>query len=482
VRSGTSWTQQAQLTAADGAADDLLGRSVAISGDTALVGGGSTYVFTRSGTSWSQQAELTAAGGTVVGFSLALSGDTALAGNPWYAIGGNPDQGLVYVFTRSGATWSQEATLTAADGTADDRLGYSVALAGDTALVGSYWDDDGSSIHQGSAYVFVRSGTSWGQQAKLRAADGSAYDCFGASVALFGDTALVGAFGDGGAGVPANAYGSAYVFTRSVTSWSQQTKLMAYDAAAGDWFGSSVALSGETALVGAPNDAVGTPSANVNQGSAAVFLLDSTLPTTIALTSGRATSLAYGATFAVKGTLKAEGAGLVGRRIILQSATPGGSFADTSLSATTTAGGAFTFSVKPTIKTYYRARFAGATGCEASGPTVSVYATPKTWVRTPIAPTTMYRTKYYTVYGHLKPRHTAGTYPVRLYKWKRTSTGAWKGYGYVSAKASNYSTYTKYSRSIRLPYAGKWKVRAYAPGDALHAAAWSSGYDYVTVK
>jgi len=99
-----------------------------------------------------------------------------------------------------------------------------------------------------------------------------------------------------------------------------------------------------------------------------------------------------------------------------------------------------------------------------------------------MAPVTMLRTKFYTVYGYLKPRHTAGSYPVRIYRWKKTSSGKWKSYGYVSAKAYNRYSYTKYARSIRLPYAGKWRLRAYAPGDSKHTARWSKSYDYVTVK
>lgn len=103
-------------------------------------------------------------------------------------------------------------------------------------------------------------------------------------------------------------------------------------------------------------------------------------------------------------------------------------------------------------------------------------------VSTPIARSRMSRTKSYKVYGYLKPRHTAGTYPVRIYKWKKTASGKWKSYGYVRAKASNHSTFTKYSRSMRLSSAGKWRLRAYTPVDSLHLAKWSKGYDYVTVK
>lgn len=102
-------------------------------------------------------------------------------------------------------------------------------------------------------------------------------------------------------------------------------------------------------------------------------------------------------------------------------------------------------------------------------------------VGTPKAPTTMSHSRASTIYGYLNPRHIAGAYPVRIYKYRLVS-GKWKSYGYVKAKASNYSSYTKYSASVRLPYAGKWRVRANAPADTSHTAAWSSGYDYVTVK
>ena len=84
------------------------------------------------------------------------------------------------------------------------------------------------------------------------------------------------------------------------------------------------------------------------------------------------------------------------------------------------------------------------------------------------------------MYGYLKPRHRAGSYPVRIYEYRRVS-GRWKSHGYVKAKASDYGTYTKYSRSVRLPYTGTWRLRAYH-SDPGHAASWSSGYDYVTVK
>ena len=250
-RSGTTWTQEATLTAPAGVAYDYFGGSLALSGDTALVGAygknsntGAAYVFTRSGTTWTQEATLTAPAGVAhdyFGYAVALDGDTALVG----ADGENSYRGAAYVFTRSGATWSEQAELTATGGVAYSSFGAAVALDGDTALVGASNRDSAT----GAAYVFTRSGVTWSQQAEITASDGAEYDWFGTAVALDGDTALVGANGkDGYAGVDA---GAAYVFTRSGTVWSRQAELTASDPAADDNFGISVALSGDSALVGA---------------------------------------------------------------------------------------------------------------------------------------------------------------------------------------------------------------------------------------
>ena len=280
TRSDTNWIQQAKLTANDGAEMDYFGYSVALAGDTALVGAyadddkgsisGSAYVFTRSGSTWTQQAKLTAADGAAgdcFGWSVALSGDTALVGA--YADDDNGvNSGSAFVFTRDGTTWNQQAKLTAGESAAGDNFGTSVALSGDTVLIGAYKDDD-KGTDSGSAYVFTRDGTNWIQQAKLTADDGATYDYFGYSVALSGDTALVGAYQDDDKG---DNSGSAYVFTRSGTTWTQQAKLIANDGTASDWFGTSVALHGDTALVGAYGD----DDKGDNSGSAHVFTRDGT--------------------------------------------------------------------------------------------------------------------------------------------------------------------------------------------------------------
>jgi hypothetical protein len=171
----------------------------------------------------------------------------------------------------SALTLTEVAKLTAIDGTADDLFGISVALYGDTAVVGAFWADAAGVTDSGAAYVFTRSGTTWTQQAKLVASDGAAYDYFGRSVALAGDTAVVGAYAADAAG--ATNAGAAYVFTRSGDSWTQQAKLVASDGTLNDLFGISVALAGDTAVVGAYlADAAGVS----NAGAAYVFALANT--------------------------------------------------------------------------------------------------------------------------------------------------------------------------------------------------------------
>lgn len=276
TRSGENWTLQEKLTAADGV-NDQFGVSVALSGDTALVGAwvddvdfvdqGSAYVFTRSGGDWSQQAKLTANDGAAndyFGFAVALSGDTALVS----AIADDASRGSAYVYTRTGTAWSLQAKLAAADGEAGDAFGTAVALHQDTALIGA-WRDDVGVVDQGSAYVFTRNGTSWGQHARLAASDGATEDAFGYSVALFGGTALVGAWGDDG---DFTDQGSAYVYIRSGSNWTQQARLTASQASAADRFGTAVALSGDTALVGALNDDKDFPF----QGTAYVYTRNGT--------------------------------------------------------------------------------------------------------------------------------------------------------------------------------------------------------------
>ncbi|MBI4893844.1 MAG: carboxypeptidase regulatory-like domain-containing protein [Acidobacteria bacterium] len=278
VRSGTTWSLQQKLAASDGTTNDLFGFSVALNatGDRAVVGAigddsnkGSAYIYTRSGSTWTQEAKLTAfdgVAGETFGSAVAINGNTILIGAAYHNVGSKVRQGAVYVFFLN-TTWALQAQLLAADGAAEDAFGRSVALQGDTALIGAPVASVGGQMFQGAAYVFQRTGSSWAQQAKIGASDGAASDLFGISVALSGDTALIGSvLDDIGSDVDR---GSAYLFGRSGTSWSQSAKLVASDGRANDQFGNSVALEGGVALIGAYLADASTP--NENQGAAYVF-------------------------------------------------------------------------------------------------------------------------------------------------------------------------------------------------------------------
>ena len=277
VRSGTIWRQQAKLIAADGEANDTFGGNVALSGETAVVGAighdengngaGAAYVFTRTGITWSQQAKLLTtdgAEGDAFGQSIAFSGDTIVIGAPHDDDKGE-GSGSVYVFTRTGTIWNQQAKLTASDGSEGDLFGISVALNDDTILVGADLNDERAS-NAGAAYIYIRSGNNWIQQAKLTAEDGAETDIFGVRVALSGDTALVSARRDDDEVVGVDA-GSVYVFHRTGTTWRQQAKLTAADGAADDRFGRDVALVGDTALISAMHQ----DDSGDNSGAAYVF-------------------------------------------------------------------------------------------------------------------------------------------------------------------------------------------------------------------
>jgi hypothetical protein len=266
VREAGIWSEQAKLTASDGLAFDHFGYSVAVFGDTVIVGSlddddagtnsGTAYVFVRSGSVWSQQAKLSASdasAGDRFGCSVGIDTNTAVVGAYGDFTDSGFNQGSAYVFTRSGPSWTQAAKLVASDGAANDSFGYSVAISGDvlagdsTVLIGASNADDLAGSNQGLAYVFQQSGLTWAQQAKLFPPDASSSDNFGRAVSIEGDTALVGSFLDDDGG---SASGSAYVFVRTGDVWSHLTKLIAPDADSTDYFGSAVSLSGDTALIG----------------------------------------------------------------------------------------------------------------------------------------------------------------------------------------------------------------------------------------
>jgi hypothetical protein len=259
--SSALWIQQAQLIASDPREMALFGWSVAVDGDTAVVGSpdifggtGAAYVFVNTEQGWSLQQKLTASGSTSgdgFGLSVAISGDTIVVGTP-YDNDSFDTEGSVYVFARNGEVWSVQQKLTADDPRSNLQFGVTVAISGETLAVGS-GGDAGGAFAAGAAYVFSRSETGWSQQQKLIADDAASGDFFAyMSIAIDGDTIVVGAPGDDDDGLES---GSTYVFERERTAWSQRQKLTAAaDARSGALFGYAVAIRDKTIVVGSPYD------------------------------------------------------------------------------------------------------------------------------------------------------------------------------------------------------------------------------------
>jgi len=279
VRNAGSWTLQAQLFASDGAFRDDFGSAVAVSGDTIVVGAredhigifeevGSAYVFVRNGGVWTELTHIIVNSVEYGQFASAvgIDGDTLVLGPFKDNCTGAPLGGGALVYVRNGSVWMQEAVLSAPGGMNGDGFGRSVAIDGDTIVVGATNDATPGGTGAGSASVFVRNGSTWSWQGQLLAADGAPNDFFGTSVSVFGETAVVGAFFDDTA-AGANA-GSAYVYTRSGGIWTQAQRLSASDTSANDYFGAGVAISDGTVVVGAYAD--DTP-AGMNAGSAYIF-------------------------------------------------------------------------------------------------------------------------------------------------------------------------------------------------------------------
>jgi hypothetical protein len=403
--SNGSWSQTAQLRATDGTEGDRFGSAVAVSGDYALVGAygdddsgeasGSAYVFRRDGNQWTQAAKLVAGDGKAGDFfggALSLSGDYAVVGaygddtggdewvpifgqdkyvpganvawdstiNGWvnpvnnriflspmswasgfrpkavrvkhtaqsainllrvvgvnnqilgnapsyssgtevslsngadigliyaltppavtkieflvHSVGGGLDAGSAYVFKRTGEAWAQQTHLKASDGEEGDAFGVSVAVSGQTVIVGAERDDD-NGLDSGSAYVFVQAESAWVQEAKLLANDGQRGDQFGASVAISGNIAVVGAPGADTAWMDS---GAAYLFRYNGGNWIEEAKLVAGDGKAGDQFGASVSISADYVVVGAPG-ADGSGALYVYKFDGSIWSLEGTVAAT----------------------------------------------------------------------------------------------------------------------------------------------------------------------------------------------------------
>ena len=277
-REGT-WVEQATLTAPAGSPGGKFGYDVAIAGDTIVVGApdaeqtdplaeaGAAYVFVRNQAAWPLQQKLTPSDSRAddaFGFGVAISGDTILVGANAGTVVPNLEAGAAYVFNRVGNAWSEQAKLTPADGAPHDNFGYSVALSGDTAVVGMPGDDVGGAVEQGSVRVFRRAGSTWAEQATLTAADGLPGDQFGEATSIFGDTVVAGAYYATLGFNPAQ--GAAYVFEHGASGWGEKAKLVAPDGTAKDMFGRAVAVSDRHVAVGAHFEE--------GEGQGAVYVFD----------------------------------------------------------------------------------------------------------------------------------------------------------------------------------------------------------------
>jgi hypothetical protein len=241
-----------RIAPVDLSSGDQFGLALALSGDTLAVASvgqnpAAVYVYTEAAGHWTLQSRLQAPEGllsTGFGRALALQGNRLLVG----ADGASNDAGAVYVYTRSGSNWLQEQRLIASPAMPGERFGSSVSLSGDVALIGApRRPTPGAGNHaNGAAFVFTRSLGVWNQQAMLTAATPGNGDSFGSSLSLQGSRALIGA------PLAGNGIGGVYVFESAAGIWSQQAMLAALAGVNGDRFGGSVALAGDTALVGAP--------------------------------------------------------------------------------------------------------------------------------------------------------------------------------------------------------------------------------------
>jgi hypothetical protein len=318
---GDRWLKRHTLAPPDAARGDGFGRSVAIDGDTIIVGAsnkmvggnafqGTAYVFVRGRAGWSLQQELAAEDGVpydYFGYSAAISGDTVIVGAHNDTVANDASVGAVYVFTRDRATWSLQQKLMGAESPNQYNFARSIALDGDTAVVGASEEVNEAKDRQGAAYVFVRAHNSWSLQQRLEGKGEPVFAEFGISVAVSGDTIIVGD----------DTYdtwsrGAAYVYVRKDERWVLEKRLFPHDRAKWDGFGSAVSVSEDIALIGASSKTV---NENGEQGAAYFFVRsEGTWSQRLELTAsdGAMTDL-FGSAVSVNGRTAVVGAGLASR-------------------------------------------------------------------------------------------------------------------------------------------------------------------------
>jgi FG-GAP repeat len=307
-------TSETKIVPPNGKPSDLFGFSVALSGDILVAGtpyedsqaldSGAAYVFVRNNGVWTFEQKLISPDfgpGLWFGYSVAIDGDTLIVGAP-KANGQFLGTGAAYVFIRTNGSWSPLPKIAPADGKAGDMFGQAVDIAGNSLLVGTPQSDT-KGIDAGAAYVFVWNGTTYVEQKKIFPSDSKAGDHFGAAVAMSGETAVIGA---PDADVFGPDSGSAYAFFRQGNLWSQQKKFIGSNGAAGDGFGWSVDIDQDTAVIGSPKD----DSTNLDAGAAYVFERTGiTWNSAGSLTSlGSAADDRFGSSVAISGSLIVVGA------------------------------------------------------------------------------------------------------------------------------------------------------------------------------
>lgn len=256
---GVNWIEETILLPDDFAADGQFGNAVSISGDVVVIGAwqhehngtstGAAYVFRYDGNRWIQESELLASDGGAgdkFGQSVAISGDVIVVGAPDEQRG--IPAGAAYIFRYDGNSWNQESQLTASDGAAGDKFGYSATISREVVVIGAVIGD-GKVIDSGSAYIYRYDGSNWSEETKLFAHDGVSNDEFGFSVSISGEVVVVGAGYGNGLGVDS---GCAYIYRMDGPYWIEAGKLLASDGEKYDFFGASVSCSGDVAVAGSP--------------------------------------------------------------------------------------------------------------------------------------------------------------------------------------------------------------------------------------
>jgi hypothetical protein len=491
-RTGTTWTLEKYLPGVT--VGGLYGTAVAIDADTVAVGasmddGGMVQVWHWSGVTWASEQILTMPGGVPgdqFGGSVALEGDTLIAGAPGdhYGMTGDvADAGSAHWFSRSAGVWSWRHMIVPPAFTAGGSFGGPIAISGSRALIGSWQTTVGTVPGAGTAHSFTNDGATWTHESTFTAPAPAAYDYYGSSVALDGGTALIGAF------FSESYHGSAYFYTEESGTWTMRQKLDMSTYTPGVWqLGTSAALSGGTAVLGAQMAGSPDPSL-VGAGGAFIFGVRG-----------------------ITGVVRDAVTGLPVAGIEVSAYVPDlyGEPDLVALANTDASGrywlpvGAGSYGVgwmdgaqayypgfHDDVQLYSQSSTVSVQAIGVSTLDLSIHRKPVVYLTKPLAPSSVRRYRRFTAYGYLKPRHRARSYPVTLecFQCQRQPNGGydWVLAKTVSARAYDYrpnrrrAWYTKYKATFSLPSRGKWRIRAYHAADATYGPTYT-GWRYVTVR